>query len=71
LDLAESCQGVLPPWWNGAKRKQCERIAVDPNCWSNIKQEVEKGDIIEHYGDNLMPMTLRKLGETIYRVGLM
>src|ERR1700722_699937 len=29
LDLAESRSGLLPPWWNAEKRRECERIAVD------------------------------------------
>ncbi len=70
LDLAESRKGLLPPWWNANKRKECERIAVSDN-WSNINYAVEKSDIQEHYRNPLMPMQLRVLGEKIYGKGFM
>lgn len=35
-------------------------------CWSDLTLAVEKGDIVEHYNDPLMPMQLRMLGEQIY-----
>lgn len=69
LDLAESRPGLLPPWWNAAKRRECERISVDRNGWSDINCAVEKSDIMEHYKNNSMPMMLRVLGEKIYGRG--
>ena len=77
LDLAETRSGVLPTWWSKEKRKECEEGAVgttdwsDPNApptqlWSDLTAAVEKQDIIEEYGDSLMPMKLRLLAEKIY-----
>jgi splicing suppressor protein 51 len=66
LDLAETRAGILPPWWNTQKRRECERIAVGGSSWSNINNAVEKSDIQEHYGSGTMPMMLRILGEKIY-----
>ena len=71
LDLAESRSGLLPPWWNANKRRECERLAVDGNEWSDIHCAVEKSDIQEHYNNNTMPMLLRVLGEKIYGRGFM
>ena len=46
---------------------------TDPNApvqptqlWSHLNGAVEKQDIIDEYGDNLMPMKLRLLAEQIY-----
>ena len=66
LDLAEKKQGLLPTWWNKVKRAECVRWATGGDDWSDISCAVEKSDIQEHYGDNMMPMTLRILGERIY-----
>lgn len=66
LNLAQKRKGVLPKWWSEEKRRACERLAVDGTQWANINGTVEKHDIIEHYGDNLMPMKLRMLAEKIY-----
>jgi splicing suppressor protein 51 len=69
LDLAESRAGLLPPWWNAEKRRECERIAVDRTQWSDINCTVEKGDIQERYENVMTLMTLRLLGEKIYGRG--
>ena len=66
LNLAEKRKGVLPLWWSPAKRKECERQAV-VGKFSNLNGAVEKHDIVENYGDPLMPMKLRSLAEKIYR----
>lgn len=71
LDLAESRSNLLPPWWNKQKRKECERLAVSKDYWSNINYAVEKDDIVEHYKNPLAPMELRVLGEKIYGRGFM
>jgi mitochondrial splicing suppressor protein 51 len=71
LDLAEKRKGILPAWWSAEKRKKCERMAVDAEGWNDINCAVEKSDIMEHYGNNMMPMTLRVLGEKIYGKGFM
>ena len=66
LDMAETRSGILPRWWSGAKRRECEKMAVGTVEWSDLNAAVEKQDIIEHYGDPTMPMTLRLLAEKIY-----
>lgn len=66
LDQAEAKGGILPSWWSGAKREECEAIAVDTEEWSDLYAAVEKHDIVEHYGDRFMPMKLRVLAEKIY-----
>jgi splicing suppressor protein 51 len=71
LNLAESRPDLLPTWWNKQKRQECERLAVDPSGWCDINCAVEKSDIQEHYGNSLMPMQLRVLGEKIYGKGFM
>lgn len=71
LNLAESRIGLLPPWWNSEKRKECERIAVDGNGWNDINCAVEKSDIQDHYKKPSMPMTLRVLSEKVYGKGFM
>jgi splicing suppressor protein 51 len=65
LDQAEQCGEVLPPWWNQAKRRACENQAMRKSEWSYLGCPVEKPDIQEHYGDNLMPMRLRMLAERV------
>jgi len=71
LDLAEKREGLLPTWWNAHKRAECVRWATGGSDWSNISCAVEKSDIQEHYGDGMMPMKLRVLGEKIYGKGFM
>ena len=57
---------LLPKWWNVEKRGACERLAVDGTQWANISAAVEKSDVIEYYGDPIMPMKLRMLAEKVY-----
>lgn len=71
LDLAESRLGLLPPWWNAEKRRECMRMAVDGSQWSDINSAVEKHDIQDHYKVSTMPMLLRVLGEKVYGKGFM
>ncbi|MCJ1382774.1 hypothetical protein MMC17_005887 [Xylographa soralifera] len=65
LERAEKKGGVLPKWWSREKRKACEKMAVDEAQWSDVNSAVEKADIMEHYGDNMMPMKLRMLAEKV------
>jgi splicing suppressor protein 51 len=58
--------GILPRWWNQEKRTVCEQRATRRDLWSSLHYVVEKHDIQEHYMDNLMPMKLRMLAETVY-----
>lgn len=58
--------GILPLWWDKAKRRQCEMRALSSGSWADIGCAVEKHDIQEHYKDPLMPMKLRMLAEIVY-----
>lgn len=66
LDLAEKRKRLLPKWWSEEKRVECERLARDVTQWACLAAAIEKSDVMEHYGDNLMPMKLRMLAEEIY-----
>lgn len=71
LRLAESRAGLLPPWWNEDKRKECERMAMDRDNWNDINCAAGKHDIIEHYEDSTKPFKLRLLAEMVYGRGMM
>ena len=71
LNLAEKRAGLLPSWWSPLKRLECFKLALDDSNWSDINCAVEKSDVQEHYGDYMMPMKLRVLGEKIYGKGFM
>lgn len=66
LKLAEKRKGLLPQWWSVAKREECERMGMVGKQWSSLLCAMEKTDVVEHYGDPLMPMKLRALGEKVY-----
>ena len=55
---------ILPSWWDKRARVECERIARTDK-WSNVHYAVEKHDIVEHYGDPLMPLKLRSIAEKV------
>lgn len=69
LSLARSKRGLLPSWWSEKKASECMRLGMRNSGWSSLASAVEKGDIIEHYGDSNMPMQLRMLGEQVYGLG--
>lgn len=56
---------LLPPWWSCEKKKACIKLAMDRNEWQSLYTQVEKSDIIEHYGNPLLPMQLRAFAETV------
>ncbi|KAL8828995.1 MAG: hypothetical protein Q9191_002275 [Dirinaria sp. TL-2023a] len=66
LTKAEKRPGLLPPWWCAAKRKECERVAVDESQWSCLSFAVEKSDVQEHYDDPGMPLQLRMFAQRVY-----
>lgn len=66
LNMAEKRRGLLPSWWSVAKRRECEKVAVDESGWSCLAFAVEKSDIQEHYGNPMMPMQLRVFAEKVY-----
>jgi len=69
LRLAGSRRGLLPPWWNAEKQRECEDFGMDSSQFQDLRCAVEKSDIIEHYGDPRFPMQLRMLAEAVYRCG--
>jgi mitochondrial splicing suppressor protein 51 len=71
LDLAEKRNGILPTWRSKSKRAEGAIKATGGSDWADISCDVEKSDIQEHYGDGMMSVTLRILGEKIYGKGLM
>ncbi|RDA82768.1 hypothetical protein CP532_0403 [Ophiocordyceps camponoti-leonardi (nom. inval.)] len=67
LGLAErSADKLLPTWWNGEKRKECEALSMSRSQWHCLQFAVEKSDIVDHYGDPQFPMQLRMFGEAVY-----
>jgi splicing suppressor protein 51 len=69
LRKAEGRDGLLPSWWSSAKAKACLEYGKNKGNWSDLCCAIEKHDVTEHYGDNLMPMKLRMLGEQILGTG--
>ena len=69
LHLASSRTKVLPPWWNADKQKECEDLGQSETDWSTLKRKVNKHAIIDHYGDERMPMQIRMLAEAVYGRG--
>lgn len=68
LRLAEKRPGLLPSWWSQEKAAACVTVGRNGG-WSSLSSMVEKGDVIEHYGDPNMPMQLRMFGEQVYGRG--
>ncbi|KAG0273507.1 hypothetical protein BGZ95_010683, partial [Linnemannia exigua] len=68
LQAAEKRKGLLPSWWTKAegrtKLNECLAFGL-ADSWANLAFAVEKSDLIDHYGDSLMPMQLRMLSEQI------
>ncbi|KAJ5677542.1 uncharacterized protein N7477_003175 [Penicillium maclennaniae] len=60
---------LLPDWWSPAQAKECVALGSGRDEDYNLRHAVEKSDIIEQYGERLMPMQLRMLGEQIYGTG--
>lgn len=65
LQLAESRDGLLPPWWSSQSAAQCEEVGKKTG-WSSLSQKADKSQILGHYGDSNMPMQMRMFGEQIY-----
>lgn len=61
---------LLPPWWSPEKQKECESLG-ESGAWSDLRQGVSKEEMIQHYGDQKMPMQLRMFAEAVYGVGSM
>ncbi|KAK2764430.1 hypothetical protein FQN54_009124 [Arachnomyces sp. PD_36] len=69
LKRVESKPGLLPSWWSPEKANACVRYGTNSNNWSDLACAAEKSDIIEHYGERMMPMQLRMFGEQVYGRG--
>ncbi|RHZ62637.1 hypothetical protein CDV55_106971 [Aspergillus turcosus] len=69
LKRVQRKSGLLPNWWTPAKAEECVRYGMDSANWSYLGHAVEKHDIMEHYGNNLMPMQLRMFGEEVFGTG--
>lgn len=69
LTLAKSKGGLLPSWWSEEKTSECIQLGMRNTGWSSLATPVEKSDIVEHYGDPVMPMQMRMFGEQVYGRG--
>lgn len=69
LSLAQSRRGLLPSWWSEEKSSECMQLGMTNSGWSSLASAVNKGGVIEHYGNPNMPMQLRMLGEQVYGRG--
>ncbi|KAL2150910.1 hypothetical protein VTH82DRAFT_6008 [Thermothelomyces myriococcoides] len=70
IQLAGERPGLLPPWWNDEKQRECEAFGMDETNFQNLRRKVDKGGIIKHYGDQLFPMQLRMFAEAVYGRGV-
>ncbi|EFY84134.1 hypothetical protein J3458_003723 [Metarhizium acridum] len=69
LGRVASRPGLLPPWWDASKKRDCEAFGMTPeqgNARAYLACAVEKSDITEKYGDPQFPMQLRMLAEAVY-----
>ncbi|KAJ6445638.1 Zinc finger, MYND-type [Purpureocillium lavendulum] len=57
--------GLLPPWWDDAKKADCEALGMKAGEWHDLRCAVEKHDIIDRYGDARFPMQLRMFAEAV------
>ncbi|EAW06577.1 putative MYND domain protein [Aspergillus clavatus NRRL 1] len=69
LKRVERNPDLLPRWWTPAKAEECMRYGTDSASWSDLGCAVEKHDVSEHYGNQLMPMQLRMFGEQVLGTG--
>lgn len=71
LTLAERNGKLLPKWWDEATKAECLALGKNEKGGNYLGYFLEKSDVQEEYGDNLMPMKLRVLAEKIYGKGVM
>ncbi|RYP73610.1 hypothetical protein DL771_003498 [Monosporascus sp. 5C6A] len=71
LDKASATGGLLPPWWNADKQRDCEDLGMSSagGGWTSLRKKIQKGDVTDHYGDAKFPMQLRMLAEAVYGRG--
>ena len=65
LRKAEERGGCLPKWWSEEKSVACQELGMSGAEWSDLNCKVEKSDVMQHYGDSMMPLKLRVLAEKI------
>ncbi|KAJ4292748.1 hypothetical protein N0V90_009411 [Kalmusia sp. IMI 367209] len=53
----------LPAWRSADKKKECEEFREKGEDWSSSRMKVAKDGLMEHYGDDSMPMQLRMFAE--------
>lgn len=70
LDLAQTREGVLPPWWNEEKRAACVKLGCQKGGWEDLGRAIESSDILEHYGSIITSLNLRVLAEKVYERGV-
>ncbi|KAF1851614.1 uncharacterized protein K460DRAFT_362375 [Cucurbitaria berberidis CBS 394.84] len=70
LAKAATRPNLLPPWWTADKQKECEAFG-ESGAWSDLRKKVTKQEMIQHYGDDKMPMQVRMLAEAVYGAGSM
>ncbi|KAJ4366120.1 hypothetical protein N0V83_007755 [Neocucurbitaria cava] len=70
LAKAATRRNILPSWWTADKQKECEAFG-ESGAWSDLRRKVTKQEMIQHYGDDKMPMQVRMLAEAVYGVGTM
>jgi splicing suppressor protein 51 len=54
LGLAETRQGIVPPWWSEEKKYECVNLAT-MNRDFNINHPVEKYDVQKQWRDDAIP----------------
>lgn len=70
LAKAATRASLLPPWWIDDKAQECVAFG-NSGAWSDLRKEVTKDEVMQHYGDAKAPMQLRMLAEAIYGTGPM
>ncbi|PFH61460.1 hypothetical protein XA68_17291 [Ophiocordyceps unilateralis] len=66
LQRVEKSSGLMPPWWDADKKKECEALGMSSSQWHDLQCAVEKSDIVDHYGNPQFPMQLRMFAELVY-----
>lgn len=70
LAKAGSRPTLLPSWWSERHVQDCLAYG-ESGAWTDLRKTTTKQDIIQHYGNEMMPMQLRMLAEAIYGFGIM
>lgn len=68
LAKAGTRSNLLPPWWDAEKQKECEAFGKS-GAWQDLRRGLSKQELIDHYGDEKMPMQVRMLADAVYGAG--